>query len=158
MEQTLESPTIQVTSPEVANLHNDLAKHAVICRFNGFWPNSDALHHWILSTWSPDCEIHLCSKGFFIVSFTTEQERDNIINQGPWFWGKDGLFTTPLFPEFDANTMKISTMPVWVKLYNLPLHFWHYKVLSAIGNSLGKILKIDGDRVNQGIFTFARIC
>jgi len=49
-------------------------------------------------------------------------------------------------------------MPVWVRLNNLPLHSWHHKVFTAIGNSLGKILKIDGDRVNQGIFTFSRIC
>lgn len=54
--------------------------------------------------------------------------------------------------------MKISTMPVWVRLHNLPLHFWHLKVLTTIGNSLGKFLKIDEDRVNRGIFTFARIC
>lgn len=158
VEQKLESPTIQVTLPEVTNLHTDLATHVVICRFNGFWPKSNALHHWILSTWSLDCEIHLCSKGFFIVSFNIEQERDNIINQGPWFWGKAGLFTKPWFPEFDENTMKVSTVPVWVRLHNVPLNFWHHKVLTAIGNSLGKFLKINGERVNQGIFTFARIC
>lgn len=65
VEQKLES--------EVTNLHTDIATHVVICIFNGFWPKSNALHHWILSTWSPDCEIHLCSKGFFIVSFNIEQ-------------------------------------------------------------------------------------
>lgn len=54
--------------------------------------------------------------------------------------------------------MKVSTVPVRVRLHNLPLNFWHHKVLTAIGNSLGKFLKIDGERVNQGIFTFAKIC
>lgn len=49
-------------------------------------------------------------------------------------------------------------MPVWVRLHNLPLHFWHFKALSAIGNSLGRMLKIDTDRHLKGIFTFARIC
>ena len=54
--------------------------------------------------------------------------------------------------------MKVTTVPVWVRLHNLPLHFWHEKVLSAIGNSLGKFLKTDEERINQGIFTYARIC
>ena len=54
--------------------------------------------------------------------------------------------------------MKVTTVPVWVRLHNLPLHFWHHKVLSAIGNSLGKFLKIDEERINQGIFTYARLC
>lgn len=49
-------------------------------------------------------------------------------------------------------------MPVWVRLHGLPLHFWHQKVLIAIGNSLGKFLKMDEDRAIRGIFTFAKIC
>lgn len=62
---------------------------------------------------------------------------------------------TPWFPYFDANTMVVSKMPVWVRLHNLPLHFWHHNVLIAIGNTLGKFLKIDGDRLTRGLFTFA---
>lgn len=158
VEQKPESPTLQVAMPEVTNLHSELCKCAVICRFNGFWPKSDALHQWIYTTWTSSCELYLCPKGYFIVRFNSEQERDNIINQGPWFWGNAGLFLTPWFPDFDANTMKVSTMPVWVRLHGLPLHFWHHKVLAAIGDSLGKFLKIDEDRVIKGIFTFARIC
>lgn len=53
--------------------------------------------------------------------------------------------------------MVISKMPVWVKLYNLPLHFWHYKVLEGIGNNLGTFLKVDNERLSKDIYTFARI-
>lgn len=144
--------------PEVNSIHSDLTNTAVICRFNGFWPKSDALHQWIYATWSPNCEIYLCPKGFFIVKFNTEQERANIINQGPWFWGSAGLFITPWFSDFDAATMIVTKMPVWVRLHGLPLHFWHPTVLIAIGNSLGKILKMDEERTSRGLFTFARIC
>ena len=49
-------------------------------------------------------------------------------------------------------------MPLWVRLHNLSLHFWHSKALTAIGNTLGRMLKIDGERHIKGIFTFARIC
>lgn len=49
-------------------------------------------------------------------------------------------------------------MPLWVRLHSLPLHFWHHKVLIAIGNTLGKFLKTDENRLTKGIFTFARIC
>lgn len=53
--------------------------------------------------------------------------------------------------------MVVSKMPVWVRLHNLPLHL-HHKVLIAIRNTLGKLLKIDKDRLTKGISTFARIC
>lgn len=49
-------------------------------------------------------------------------------------------------------------MPVWVRLHNLPLHFWHQKALTAIGNTLGKHIKTDAERHLKGIFTFTRIC
>jgi len=54
--------------------------------------------------------------------------------------------------------MVVSKILVWVRLHNLPLHFWHHNVLIAIGISLGKFLKIDEDRLTMGIFTFSRIC
>lgn len=65
---------------------------------------------------------------------------------------------TQWFSDFDANTMVVSKMLVWVRLHNLPLHFWHHYVLIAIGNTLGKFLKIDNDKPTRGIFTFSRIC
>ena len=40
---------------------------AIICRFNYFWPKPMELFHWIFTKWTMDCEIHLYSKGFFIL-------------------------------------------------------------------------------------------
>jgi len=68
------------------------------------------------------------------------------------------LFITPWFPKLDATTMVFSTMPVWMRLPNLPLPFKHPKVIEYIGNTLGKFKKIDNERTTKGIFTFVRIC
>ena len=81
-----------------------------------------------------------------------------MILQGPWFWGRAGLFITPWFPDFDANSMVVTKMPVWVRLPNLPLPFWHHLVLEDIGNLLGRFIKSDSDRKEQGVFTYGRIC
>lgn len=85
VEQKSENPTLTIAMPEVKNLYTDLYSTSVICRFNGFWPKSDALHQWVYEIWSPKCEIYLCPKGFFIVRFRTKQEREYILNKGPWF-------------------------------------------------------------------------
>jgi len=158
VEQKSQIPALTVSLPEVNELYSDFYTKAVICRFNGFWPKSDALHQWIFSTWTPNCQIHLCSKGYFIVRFGTVKDKEYAFNEGPWFWGNAGLFMIPWFPGFDATTMLVSKIPVWVRLHNLPLHFWHHKVLEGIGNSLGKFLKIDANRLTRDLFTFARIC
>lgn len=65
---------------------------------------------------------------------------------------------TPWFPKFDPNRIVVTKMLVWVTLHNLLLHFWHHNVLIAIGNTLGKFLKTEGDKITRGIFTFVRIC
>jgi len=54
--------------------------------------------------------------------------------------------------------MVVSTMPIWVRLPNLPLPFWHHKVLEDIGSTLGKFKKIDLEKPQKGLFTFSRIC
>lgn len=69
------------------------------------------------------CDIHLCSRGFFIVKFDATKDKDYVLNEGPWFWGNASLFMIPWFPGFDENIMVISKMFVWVKLQNLPFHF-----------------------------------
>jgi hypothetical protein len=51
--------------------------------------------------------------------------------------------------------MVVSKMPVWVRLHNLPLHFWHPKVLEGIGNLLGRYIKMDTQRTEEAIYTFA---
>eukprot|EP00253_Pinus_taeda_P024239 PITA_24239 len=105
-----------------------------------------------------ECDIHLCSKGFFIVKFASTEAKDTIISAGPWFWGTSGLSMTPWFPDFDPNKMTVSRMPVWVRLYNLPLHFWSERFLEGIGNSIGKYIKTDLERIEERIYTFAHIC
>jgi len=54
--------------------------------------------------------------------------------------------------------MVVSRMPVWVWLHNLPLHFWDQQVLAGISNSIGRYIKIDTQRLEESVFTFARIC
>lgn len=49
-------------------------------------------------------------------------------------------------------------MPIWVCLHNLPIHFWDQKILACIGNSIGRFIKMDTQRIEERIFTFACIC
>jgi len=158
VEKLDEIPALEVKTTEVKNLFNTLQTHALVCRFNGFWPRSVDLHNWVYSNWTTRCQVLLCSKGFFVVQFESQEEYQKILKQGPWFWGRAGLFITPWFPDFDADNMVVTKMPVWVRLPNLPLPYWHPEVLEDIGNRLGKYITCDEERREQGLFTYARIC
>jgi len=158
VEKLESTPVLEIKNEQVKGLFRSLQAKAVICRFNGFWPKSHDLHAWIYQNWTSNCQILLCSKGFFIVQFDSLDEYQKVLLQGPWFWGRAGLFITPWFPEFDANNMVVTKMPVWVRLPNLPLPYWHHLVLEDIGNLLGRFIKTDKDRQDKGLFTYARVC
>lgn len=52
----------------------------------------------------------------------------------------------------------ISKLPIWVRLPNLPAHFWDFSVFLAIGNTLGRYLATDTSRRDNGLFTYGRMC
>jgi len=66
------------------------------------------------------------------VKFDTTKYMEFILNEGSWFWGSVGLFMIPFFLSFNENIMVVYKIPVWVKIHNIPLHFWHIKVLEGI--------------------------
>jgi hypothetical protein len=157
-----EAPAVSVQMPKEALTHAcHYSKHALVCRFNGYWPNLSDLLSWISSEWYPLLEGEVitcpCAKGFFIAVFESTSDRDKVFNVGPWFWGRAGLSMQPWTPVFDPSTNCISSAPVWVRLPYLPLHFWGDESLKAIGNGLGKFLCRSPDS-KPALSTFARIC
>lgn len=63
--------------------------HALVCHFNGFWPQLANLRKWISKEWNPLLEgesyIFPCACGFFIVGFDEYLDRYIILNSGHWF-------------------------------------------------------------------------
>jgi hypothetical protein len=123
-----ESPPLVIPMGQDAEEEEEYYRSvSLVFRFNGFWPKLADLNSWISVTWIPIMQeqafIHPCAKGFFIVDFDIEEDRDLILNLGPWFWGNSGLCMKPWTPSFNPTINILSSAPVWVRLPNLPLHF-----------------------------------
>jgi hypothetical protein len=135
---------------------------SLVCHFNGLWPKLVNLNRWISATWIPVMQqesfIHPCAKYFFIVEFNLREDRDLIFNSGSWFWGNSGLFMKPWSPSFNLATDILSSALVWVRLPNLPLHFWGLPSLKAIGSALGKFHFANRETTRNNTSTFSRIC
>ena len=54
-------------------------------------------HAWIRNHWKPKGEInlHLGSKGFFTVVFTSLADKDRVFKGGPYFYVVAGLYMQP---------------------------------------------------------------
>lgn len=78
-------PELTIDTSEIEEHRSTFESQAIIWIFNYFWPKPMALFHSIFTNWTMDCEIHLCSKGFFIVKFPSSEARDIVLRDGQWF-------------------------------------------------------------------------
>ncbi|KAH0748451.1 hypothetical protein KY290_027683 [Solanum tuberosum] len=89
--------------------------------------------------------------------FIMGQERDKVLCSGPHHLLRRPVIMKPWVPEFNFKEEILITIPVWIKLPNLPLNCWNSIVLSKIGSSLGKPLYADECTTQVSRISFARI-
>ncbi|WMV30066.1 hypothetical protein MTR67_023451 [Solanum verrucosum] len=73
--------------------------------------------------------------GYFVVRFAKEEEMDKVLCSGPHYLMRRPVIMKPWVLEFNFNKEILTTIPLWVKLPNLPLNCWNEVVLSKIGSS-----------------------
>lgn len=96
--------------------------------------------------------------GYFVIRFANEKEKDGILCSGPHYLLKRPVIMKPWSPEFNFNEDILSTIPLWIKLPNLPLNCWNAVTLSKIGSSLGgQPLYVDECTTHTSRISFARI-
>ena len=158
-----EGPTKTIQMLEMAIIGiKALLNRALICRFNGYWPKLAEPHSWLDASWKPLLQqpfsIYPCARGFFVIDFDKQEDRSIIEAVGPWFWGSSGLFMQHWNPTFNPSTTSISTVSVWVRLPNLPLHLWNDQSLRTIGNAIGQFHSIYPNTAKFFRTTYACIC
>jgi len=68
----------------------------------GLWPTEKALQAWIRYHWKPkgSIDLHLGSKGFFIVVFANIEDKDKVFEGGPYFYVAAGFYMRPWMMNF----------------------------------------------------------
>lgn len=61
-------------------------------------------------------------------------------------------------PEFDPLRNDIGTTPVWARISNLPVNFYHKSILMGIAKGLEKPIKVDDMTLKFERGRFARVC
>ncbi|KAG5599915.1 hypothetical protein H5410_031285 [Solanum commersonii] len=85
------------------------------------------------------------------------EERDKVLCSGPHYLLRRPVIMKPWVPEFNFKEKILTTIPLWIKLPNLPLNCWNSVVLNKIGSSLGKPLHADECTTQVSRISFARI-
>ena len=126
-----------------------LAKCALVGQFIGLWPSPKCTESWVARNWAPLIKNRVTSyflgRGFFLFELSDKEDKYLIFHNGPYFMGPQGLYLNKWTPDFNPAVDVPTTVPVWVRLPNLPLHCWNWESLKHIGNTLGKFI----DRENS---------
>lgn len=80
---------------------------------------------------------------YFAIKFRTVDDVIFALTGGPWRVLGHYLHVQSWHPSFHPLKNKISTMVVWVRFSNLPLHLYNRLVLRVLGGILGKVISID---------------
>ncbi|CAI0550916.1 unnamed protein product [Linum tenue] len=93
----------------------------------------------------------------FLATFGNDQDYLRALTGGPWVILDHYLIVHQWSPSFRPSDKPHKSVVAWVQLPELPVHFYHREVLFALGNLIGRTIKLDyhTERLERG--KFARI-
>lgn len=120
-------------------------KNALVVYVIGTTPSIGAMKRFITSqgTYTTKPEILYHVDGYFVIKFGKEEEKEKVLCAGPQYLMKRPIIMKPWSSDFNFKEEILTTVPLWIKLPNLPLNCWNSMVLSKIGSSLGQPLYAD---------------
>ncbi|GAV76474.1 DUF4283 domain-containing protein, partial [Cephalotus follicularis] len=101
---------------------------------------------------------HSVFNSVFFIKFDNGQAKDWVMDNGPWdIWG----YHLALRKWTKGMSLKLedcNSIPVWVKLSNVPVHLWTKLGLSYVASVLGRPLYMDSQTTNQQVLAYSRVC
>lgn len=96
-------------------------------------------------------------KGFFFLLFEGEKFHQ-LLESGPWHFGGKLLILKLWHPYLKLEKDQLSTVPLWVHFYNIPIELWTGPGFSYIASSVGRPLYVDQFTESGKRISFAKIC
>ncbi|KAJ9181130.1 hypothetical protein P3X46_009293 [Hevea brasiliensis] len=75
--------------------------------------------------------------------FSNEMDYCRALLEGPWTVFSSYLLIQTWSKEFDLDNTATESAVAWVRLPDLPPHMYNKQVLRAVGDVIGKVLKIN---------------
>ncbi|CAI8597013.1 unnamed protein product [Vicia faba] len=102
-------------------------------------------------------DMYYHEEGYFILRFKMLRERDDVLMKGPYMFISMSLLIREWRLDFNLKDDMLRTLPIWVKLPQLPLFLWGENSLNKIGSALGNPIVTDECTGNRLHVSYARI-
>ncbi|XP_020675529.1 uncharacterized protein LOC110094606, partial [Dendrobium catenatum] len=114
----------------------------------------------IKRTWSLKGSVQLLSlnDGFFLLRFSCVEDFDMVWSRGVWFLLGKPFVLQKWHPKFVPKKEDFATVPIWVKIHDLPLACWNSEGISRIASKIGIPVVADNLTEMKTRLTYARVC
>ena len=102
--------------------------------------------------------ISTTDNGLYIFRFRDLAARDWVLENGPWYFAGRPIILRIWKPGMEMLNVQITSVPIWVKFFNIPLEYWTVTSLGYIASVVGIPMHLDNLTENHSRLSFARIC
>ncbi|XP_059639053.1 uncharacterized protein At4g02000-like [Cornus florida] len=96
--------------------------------------------------------------GFFIFKFKSESDCKLVLDEGPWTFSNKPFILKQWHLNMQFVAKPYTSIPLWVKFYNIPLEYWNSKGFSSVASAIGIPLFADEITKSKRRLSYARIC
>ncbi|XP_039044398.1 uncharacterized protein LOC120183865 [Hibiscus syriacus] len=103
-------------------------------------------------------QVRYAGNNLFVFSFSSVKARDWILENGPWHVLNKHLILRKWEPNLEKLSFDLSSLPIWVHLYNIPLELYSRLGLSYVASAIGTPLSMDFVTAGKSHLEYAKLC
>ncbi|GJY01538.1 putative reverse transcriptase domain, ribonuclease H-like domain, aspartic peptidase domain protein [Tanacetum coccineum] len=117
------------------------------------------VQNYVKNTWAKFglSKLMKSDNGVFLFKFDTKDGMDQVIECGPWLIRNTPLILNKWAPNISLKPDVVTKVPVWVKLYNVPMVAYSEDGLSLITTQVGKPIMLDAFTSSMCVDSWGRI-
>ncbi|GKA31463.1 zinc knuckle CX2CX4HX4C containing protein [Tanacetum coccineum] len=85
----------------------------------------------------------IVNQGLYYFNFKSQEGMNSVIENGPWMVENKPLFVRKWEPGLCMSKLDTSKVPLWVKIYDIPLEAWNVDGISRIASRIGVPIIMD---------------
>ncbi|KAK1360678.1 hypothetical protein POM88_045152 [Heracleum sosnowskyi] len=100
------------------------------------------------------CDVFQKAEKVFLFKFKDEDSMNKVLSKGTWYVDQRPM----LVKAWSEREKPVTSMPLWIKLTNIPDCYWTQKGLSSLASVVGVPISADSLTSKLNILPFARFC
>ncbi|GKB94140.1 hypothetical protein Tco_0980277 [Tanacetum coccineum] len=114
-------------------------ENSIVGFFVGKDPSFPVVQQYVSNTWRKfGFEKITRNKGVYLFKFASKSGMDQVLEKGPWLIRKSPIILNKWTACVSLKKGEVTKVPVWVKLYNVPVLAYSEDGLSLIATQIGK--------------------